>query len=108
MRRAGPIPGKRETSRDAAESMRSASAIQRQEVLAFIQRAGSYGVTREEISRGLGIKIQSVTPRVLELLGTEVKETDDRRPTYSGRMAKVLVAIAPKPTPTKYVQRMLL
>jgi len=53
---------------------------------------GDYGATRDELSRALGIKIQTVCARVDELMESgAIRKTERTRRTSSGKPATVLV-----------------
>lgn len=89
-----PVPGKRETSQNAAESVAPFTPRQRARIFDFVARQGSRGATRDEIAAALELPSNSVTPRVLELIRKgHLQETDRRRPTRYGRAAVVMVAI---------------
>lgn len=103
-RRHDPLPpfaASSETSRDAAikKHDRNNSRSQREQILVFIAAQGAHGATREEISKHCDMKIQTVCPRVNELLGKAenfrtpriVIKTGDRRKTESGMTAAVLI-----------------
>jgi len=79
------------TSLAARDSMRERQPINNDRVLAYIKGQG--GATRDAISEGLDMKIQSVCPAVVELMKRGlIEETKDRRLTRSGRNAYVLRA----------------
>lgn len=82
------------TSRAAAASIEPIMAGRLAAILQCIRAAGTNGRTRNEIEIALGVKIQSVCPAVVQLLDAGlIRETDQTRPTTSGRAAKVLVAV---------------
>ena len=83
-----------ETSQAAAVRMRGKpQEIQQEKILAFLRRQGEHGATRQEIERATDIDLNSVNPRVRELIGDgRVKETQRKRPTRSDSPAKVVVA----------------
>lgn len=86
----------RETSRAAADSIQSAAPKQRADVLAYIRRRGTAGATRDEIAASLEMAVQSVTPRVVELIAAgDIRETSETRKTRRGRSAAVLIAQPP-------------
>lgn len=90
-----PLPYKRdsETSRMAAETSRPKAPCYRTAILGFVVGRGAQGATNEEISEALGIKIQTVCPRMKELREADlVVDAGRQRPTQSGRMAVVWVA----------------
>jgi predicted transcriptional regulator len=81
-----------ETSRDAAESMISHSPGLRHLIAAEFLRAGVRGFTNDELEAKLGIKHQTLSARVRELvLDRTVMETERTRLTRSGRKAVVKV-----------------
>ncbi len=87
VRRRGP-----ETSRAAANSMRTAARGQRAQILAFIEQRGSHGATLDEVEMQLGIRIQSVCPAVNSLAKTGVvRDSGEKRKTRSGRDAIVWI-----------------
>lgn len=88
-----PLPYQRhsETSRLAAESSRARAPTDRVAILEYLQAQGERGATNEEISEGLGIKLQTVCPRCLELRQAGEVVSAGRRATRSGRMAEVWV-----------------
>lgn len=92
LERIEPSPGKTETSRAAAESIRGEESLRkREQILRAIQAAGEAGLTRDELVYRTGIPLQTVTGRVRELvLAGEIMDTDVRRATHSGRSAWVL------------------
>lgn len=104
------------TSQAAAASMEEHAPSQKQKVLDFVIQCGVRGATREEVSLGLGISIQSVTPLVNDLVSHRqlVKSTaTPTRKTTTGRDAEVLIGKAfaqpmqssmfgtPRPAPRK-------
>ncbi len=75
----------------------------REKIHAFILSRGAKGATRHEIevalSPTLGIRNNSICPRVLELIRRGmVTETAEMRKTASGCNAHVLIARASEPT----------
>lgn len=90
-----------ETSREAAISMRSEAARQSKLVLDYIKAQGARGATADEVAEALGLGPQSVTPRIWQLEGKDkrnrlqpmIRRTEARRPTRSGRAARVYVAL---------------
>ena len=89
-----PVPGKTETSREAAEQVKSKTPQQREQVFAFVRDQGNNGATRDEVGAALKLPAQSATPRVLELINAgRLFETDQRRQTRGGCSAVVLVAL---------------
>ena len=62
------------------------------DVCSFVKDRGGDGATRDEIASGLGLKIQSICPRVAELIGRQLlRESANTRKTSAGRVARVLV-----------------
>ena len=92
--RAEPAPGKADTSRAAAESMRGQPALsQRERVMIALLACGSHGATREELAELAEIRLASVCGRVNELLRLRMAaEIEETRTTVSGRQAAVVVA----------------
>lgn len=86
-----PLPYQRnsETSRLAAESSRPRAPTDRATILEYLLAQGERGATNEEISDALGIKLQTVCPRVLELRQADQVVSAGRRATRSGRLAEV-------------------
>lgn len=85
-------PGyKREgTSKLAAESVNAPTL--RDRVLGVLKDFGS--LTPDEIARTVGLPITSIRPRCSELLRLgKIKETSERRPNASGKMAQVLAIV---------------
>jgi hypothetical protein len=63
-------------------------------VFACVAEAGAQGRTADEVSELLEMRAQSVTPRIHELLKLGVlRDSGQRRPTSSGRPARVLQAM---------------
>lgn len=91
-----PCPGKAKTSRDAAARVRPSRAeADRRRILHLICSRAETGCTRDELVAVLGIEIQTVCPRVDELLTlAHIEQTKTRRPTRKGVMAFVLIATA--------------
>jgi hypothetical protein len=82
-----------ETSRQAAESVANVSG-KRAAVYRFIRGRGDRGATREEIEIGLGMRGNTVRPRVKELESVGlVRVTAVTRNTTSGRKANVIVSV---------------
>ena len=92
-----PLPYKRDsdTSIAAATKARPKAPAYRTAILGYLVGRGALGATNEEISLAMGIKIQTVCPRMKELreAGTVVA-AGAWRPTESGRDAVVWVARA--------------
>lgn len=89
-----PLPYQRdsETSRLAAESSRPRAPTDRATILEYLLAQGAHGATNEEISDALGIKLQTVCPRMLELRQADQAVSAGRRKTRSGRDAEVWVS----------------
>ncbi len=83
-----------ETSKAAADSMRTSAGSIKHRVYHFILKAGNQGATDDEIEIGLNLTHQTASARRrnLELAGALVK-TDNKRPTRSNRLAYVYTAI---------------
>lgn len=73
-------------------AFKTSSRITNQDrVLNFARSCGEHGATREEISSGTGLGIQSVTPAVSQLLRLGLLiESGVTRLTHSGKSAAVL------------------
>jgi predicted Rossmann fold nucleotide-binding protein DprA/Smf involved in DNA uptake len=81
-----------DTSRSAAESMQRPAETIRADVLAYIREGAA---TCDEVEVGLGLSHQTIGPRIRELvLMGKVRDSGSRRPTRSGRSARVFVVIA--------------
>jgi predicted HTH transcriptional regulator len=79
-----------DTSRDAAESMRPHVRSIADDVLAFI-REGS--ATCDEVEEHLALRHQTASARVRDLVKDgKIRDSGARRPTRSGRMARVYIA----------------
>ena len=90
-----PLPPARKgeaTQQEAARHIAPVVGELQAKVLGFIKSQGS--ATNEELSEGLGMKIQTVCGRVAELreMG-KIKDSSARRKTRAGVSAKVWVAI---------------
>lgn len=83
-----------DTSKLAAQSMRSQAIAQQQRVLEVIRRAGDAGMTDEQIQVALGLSGDSERPRRRKLveLGL-VADSGAVRETASGHAAVVWVAV---------------
>jgi len=93
-----PVQGKRENSRAAADQVTpSKAASQRNRIHHFVHSRGQQGATRDEIVHTLGLDVQTVTPRVLELvrMGDLSEKPGETRLTRKGCKAAVLVATKP-------------
>lgn len=88
---AGPPHNGSATSKLAALSVEETAGPQGERVYAYIAASG--GATRDAIAEALSMGIPSVCARVAQLLAAgRLHETDETRPTRSGRQAKVLRA----------------
>ncbi|MBX9609715.1 MAG: hypothetical protein K2Y51_26130 [Gammaproteobacteria bacterium] len=89
-----PAPFQRdsETSRQAAEEIRPRAQSYRAACLGFVYGRGRAGATNEEVGKALGMKIQTVCPRMKELREAgELVDSQMRRETESGRAAVVWI-----------------
>lgn len=83
-----------DTSVEAAESMREAASQLRTKVLRFIVQCGVPGATCDEVEANLGMRHQTASARVNELMkARQIVDTGNRRPTRSGRKATVWRAV---------------
>ncbi|MEQ8844404.1 MAG: hypothetical protein RIB58_06070 [Phycisphaerales bacterium] len=82
-----------DTSRTAAKRIAGYAGEQQAAVFRCIAEAGAQGRTADEVGELLELRPQSCSARVNELvrLGV-VRDSGERRPTSSGRPARVLVA----------------
>ena len=82
-----------DTSYGAAQAIAATAGQLRSRILGWVASRGDQGATRDEIEVGLGLKMQTVSPRVHELtqLGL-LEDSGKRRATRSGRTAAVMVA----------------
>lgn len=90
-----PPPWQRnsDTSREAAATVRAKAPALRTAVLGYVTGRGEQGATNEEVSVAMGIKLQTVCPRMFELREAGVVvDSGTRRKTESGRDAVVWVA----------------
>lgn len=62
-----PFCSTSKTSRDAAIKARPKAPGDRAGILGYVMGLGTFGATNEEVSIALGIKIQTVCPRMKEL-----------------------------------------
>lgn len=89
----GDLLSWRETSREAARSIRPLAAGYRADVLAAIRAAGADGLTDDECQRALAMNPSTQRPRRLELEAAGlVTDSGRTRLTASGRKAVVWVA----------------
>jgi hypothetical protein len=98
--RLGPFQRDSETSREAALDNYPRSGTQRRRVLDAIVTADD-GYTREELSVDLHLPLNSVHPRVVELVNAGlVVASSKTRTTSTGSRAAVLMAVqSPKGSP---------
>lgn len=90
-----PPPFKRnsDTSIAAAKEVRPRAPGYRAIILGYLKGRGATGATAEEISDALQIRLQTVTPRIVELREQRsVVASGFTRPTKSMRQAVVWVA----------------
>lgn len=77
-----------DTSEEAAVRIEPNRLARR--VLAFIQGTTAWGATCDEVERELGLRHQTASARCRELeLARRIVKTQDKRPTSSGRRARV-------------------
>jgi predicted ArsR family transcriptional regulator len=82
-----------DTSRDAAESMRPHVSELEREILEFVRSDG--GATCDEVEDCMGIAHQTASARLKGLADKGlIKDSGARRPTRSGRAARVYVVAA--------------
>lgn len=78
----------------AHSSARPRQADRRKRIAAYVRSCGARGAHREEIATAMAMPLQSVCSPVLELLREGVLiETPQRRPTKTGSMAAVIIAM---------------
>lgn len=95
------IPRASELARaEAHDQIGSCKSALYEQIIALLRRHPA-GLTRQEISEQLKIKLQTVCPRVLELREAKrIQELPQRRAIAGGRSASVLVVCQPpKPPP---------
>lgn len=87
-----PFQSTSKTSRDAAIKARPKAPGDRAGILGYVLGLGAFGATNEEISIALGIKIQTVCPRVKELRESgDLVPAGEKRITVSRAEANVWV-----------------
>lgn len=88
-----PPHNKTDTSRGAAASITFDKVeTDRAKVLAYVAKQRDHGATADEIGHALGLLAQSCTPRIWELRKCgEIIDSGHRRPTQTGRAARVYV-----------------
>lgn len=83
-----------DTSKEAALSMVEHAPTVRERMLAWLIERGTRGATRDEIEAALGLRMQTVNGRIAELKAAGlIRESDAKRPTRSGRLAHVFIAV---------------
>ena len=88
----GPFQAHSSTSRAAALTNYPRSGSQRQRIIEALASVYPDGLTREQLSTRLGIVLNSVLPRVVELRdGGWIEESGTTRATRQGASASVLV-----------------
>jgi hypothetical protein len=89
-----PFVRESETSREAAIAIAPNASAIREQVYAFIAKAGSLGTTDEEIQERMALAPNTARPRRVELVTAgRVRDSGRRRNTRSGRQAVVWVAV---------------
>ena len=94
-----PFAAQSATSREAAERIKGHAATLRNEVFDFIRRCGAHGATTDEVEVALGLRHQTASPRVYELVNENPPRlvlTQALRKTRSGRNAGVYLAVIPQ------------
>ena len=92
------VPGS-DTSKAAAESMRGRAQTDHSRVLHYITQQGTAGATADEVLVALDLTHQNGSARVSTLAKLrQIRDSDRRRKTRSGRMAAVYVATGYEPT----------
>ena len=89
-----PPHSDKDTSLDAATSMKPIVDTLQDRVLAYIKSQGSWGAIDDEIEEALGMKHQTASARRRELVLMDpprIIDSGTRRKTRSGRTAKVWV-----------------
>ncbi len=96
-----PPHNRTDTSKAAAKSVRKTVGLQMAQVLAHIRAAGMQGRTTDEVEAIMDGRHQAISARVHDLdKAGMIYCTDDeadRRPTRSGRKARIYRAIEFKP-----------
>jgi hypothetical protein len=100
MRGPGQAPAEAGVAQARRTRRRAKSTTNCYRILQFLRARGAGGATREEIAAGTGITICSVAPCVGRMLGrgrrrfwAPVLRVTGRRPTATGCLAEVVVAI---------------
>ena len=87
-----PLGPPRDPSR--VESMLGLVGRRDRAVYAWVLARGSHGATRAEIAAGMGILDQSLGNVMITLVDANlIQDTGDKRPTPSGRPARIFVAV---------------
>ena len=82
------VAGKQETSREAAKAALGRSGSQRVRIYNLVQHMD--GLTADEIQAAINAPINSVTPRINELVADGwLEDSGERRPTRYGKPAIV-------------------
>lgn len=85
------VPGS-DTSREAAESIAPVSSAIRVRIYEWIRARGRRGATCDEVEEALGLRHQTASARVRELVRSgALVDSGQRRRTRSGRTARVVV-----------------
>lgn len=88
-----PAHQRTDTSKAAAEQIRSDAPRLRRLVFEYIRSCGRDGATDQECQEALGLASNSQGPRRIELTNSgHVRDSGERRPTRSGRGAIVWIA----------------
>lgn len=81
-----------ETSVDAAQSMKLPAAVIREQIARYVEAQNLNGATCDEVEIALGISHQTCSARFKDLKDAgRFIQTEDKRPTRSGRNAFVCV-----------------
>jgi len=76
----------------AHDSLGDVKTVQKYQVLQFVHAQAVRGATTEEVSVALGMPIQTASARMADLKAYGMLEaTNERRPTMSGRSARVII-----------------
>lgn len=83
-----------DTSEEAAHSMKDKARRARAKVFARIRQMREFGGTRDEVEVALGMAMQTVSPRFVELEAQgAIRKNGQKRRTRQGRLANVYVAV---------------
>lgn len=81
-------------SQEAFLSIRDTLSRRCEEVLSYIKTQGLHGATTDEVARAFGCTPNQVSGRLSDLKkAMKIKATDKRRPTSTGHMARVFIAV---------------